>query len=215
MKSPVYACTMPNQIPRKASSHFAAGQTNVCLSQSGRAVVFSMSKLQLKEIGSEPGIQSTGCLWVVLPILFSCCVCLCLHFRKLNDLVCSQTSFHVSAGLPYKILKSDMHNYTNVIQNQLCTHSKQRHFLGSHLRSPPPILNYGTIVLLCLSISNATLCCICCSTDMEEYRRIWKLFTWPLKRRLYVWVIVGQAINFKARSAFSHGFCVIEGVVYT
>lgn len=30
----------------------------------------------------------------------------------------------------------------------------------------------------------------------------------------YIWVIVGQAINFKARSAFSHGFCAIERVVY-
>lgn len=67
--------------------------------QSGCAVVFWMSKLQLKEIGSEPGIQRTGCLWVVLPILFSCCVCLCLHFGKLNNLVCSHRTFHVSAGL--------------------------------------------------------------------------------------------------------------------
>ncbi len=66
--------------------------------QSGCAVVFSMWKLQLKEIGSEPGIKSTGCLWVVLPILFSCCVCLCLHFGKLNSLVCSWRTFHVSAG---------------------------------------------------------------------------------------------------------------------
>lgn len=135
--------------------------------QSGCVVVFSMSKLQLKEIGSEPGIKSTGCLWVVLPILFSCCACLCLHFGKLNNLVYSRMTCHVSAGLPYYDYIKWYVQLNKLSFKPSCVHiPNQDIFLGSHLGFS--FFPNRKLCLSCISVSNA-ICCICCSMDMEGY----------------------------------------------
>ncbi len=160
--------------------------------QSGCAVVFSMWKLQLKEIGSEPGIKSTGCLWVVLPILFSCCVCLCLHFGKLNSLVCSWRTFHVSAGLPYYDYIKWYVQLNKLSFKPSCVHIPDQDifwdltwdFLFS------PIANYGTIVLA-LSVFLMQYYVV----FFVFFGYIRRLYTQPLGQRLQKlrkWVIVGQ-----------------------
>jgi len=171
----------------------------MCLSQNGRAVVFWMSKLQLKKLAQSLVYRAQG-VFELLPIFFSCCVCLCLRFRKLNDLVCCQLSFNVSAGLPLYKKWYAYCSYTNVIQSQLCIHSKPH--LGSHLGGISCSFSHLKLWYYTLrrsvSVSNVGLCFIYCSKDMEGYRRILRQFTQELKWRLYVWIIVGKARNFQA-----------------